>query len=116
MNKQIHDEVLKIEEKGLTGVELLALVTDSSYEVVFYANYNGKVRQSNDLAEDGVLDLHFVEEIYSSVANAVRADKKFDPEKMNIIKASGDDVSVEYDDRNCRVYGLKKKWKESLGL
>ena len=46
MNKQIHDEVLKIEEKGLTGVELLALVTDSSYEVVFYANYNGKVRQS----------------------------------------------------------------------
>ena len=53
MNKQIHDEVLKIEEKGLTGVELLALVTDSSYEVVFYANYNGKVRQSNDLAEDG---------------------------------------------------------------
>ena len=48
--------------------------------------------------------------------DVVRADKKFDPEKMNIIKASGDDVSVEYDDRNCRVYGLKKKWKESLGL
>ena len=40
MNKQIHDEVLKIEKKGLTDVELLALVTDSSYEVVFYANYN----------------------------------------------------------------------------
>ena len=116
MNKQIHDEVLKIEKKGLTDVELLALVTDSSYEVVFYANYNGKTRQSNDLAEDGVLELDFVDGIYSSVANAVRADKKFDSEKMNIIKASGENVSVEYDEKNCRVYGLKKKWKESLGL
>ena len=65
MNKQIHDEVLKIEEKGLTDVELLALVTDSSYEVVFYANYNGKTRQSNDLAEDGRLtDFIFPKKIY----------------------------------------------------
>ena len=37
MNKQIHDEILKIEAKGLSDIELLALVTDTSYEVVFYA-------------------------------------------------------------------------------
>lgn|SRR5574344_1302465 len=113
MYKQIHDEVLKIEKKGLTGVELLALVTDTSYEVIFYAKYNGEIRQSNDLAEDGVLSLDFVDGIYSSVANVVRADKKFDSGKMNIIKASSEDVLVEYDDKNCRVYGLKKKWKEN---
>lgn len=35
MNKQIHEEVLRIEAKGLQNIELLALVTDSSYEVIF---------------------------------------------------------------------------------
>ena len=59
MNKQIHDEILKIEAKGLSDIELLALVTDTSYEVVFYAKYDGKMRQSNDLAEDGILTLDF---------------------------------------------------------
>ncbi len=34
MNKQIHEEVLRIEAKGLQNIELLALVTDSSYEVI----------------------------------------------------------------------------------
>ena len=86
MNKQIHEEVLRIEAKGLQNIELLALVTDSSYEVIFYATYNGKICQSNDLAESGILSLEFVDDIYASVANVVRSDKKFDPSKMNIVK------------------------------
>lgn len=36
--------------------------------------------------------------------------------KMNIVKASEDAVSVEYDEKKCRVYGLKKKWKEEIGI
>ena len=78
MNKQIHDEILKIEARGLSDIELLALVTDTSYEVVFYAKYDGKMRQSNDLAEDGILTLDFVDEIYAAVAKVVREDKKYD--------------------------------------
>lgn len=116
MNKQIYDEVLKIEAEGLRDVELLALVTDTSYEVIFYANHNGKVCQSNNLAESGVLSLDFVEKIYSDIADKIRADEKFDPAKMNIIKASGENITVEYDEKNCRVYGLKKEWKNSIGL
>ena len=60
MNKQIHDEIFKNEAKGLSDIELLELVTDKSYDVVFYAKYDGKMRQSNDLAEDGILILVFV--------------------------------------------------------
>lgn len=116
MNKQIHEEVLRIEARGLQNIEMLALVTDSSYEVIFYATYNGRICQSNDLAEDGTLSLEFVDDIYASVAEVVRSDKKFDSSKMNIIKVSDKDVTVEYDNKNCRVYGLKKKWKESLGI
>ena len=60
--------------------------------------------------------MEFVDDIYASVANVVRSDKKFDPSKMNIVKASDEDVTVEYDEKNCRVYALKKKWKESVGI
>lgn len=116
MNKQIYDEILKIEAKGLSDIELLALVTDTSYEVVFYAKYDGKMRQSNDLAEDGILTLDFVDEIYAAVARVVREDKKYDSGKMNIVKASGEEITVEYDERNCRTYGLKKNWKAVIGV
>lgn len=116
MNKQIHDEILKIEARGLSDIELLALVTDTSYEVVFYAKYDGKMRQSNDLAEDGILTLDFVDEIYAAVAKVVREDKKYDSNKMNIVKASGDDITVEYDEKSCRIYGLKKNWKAAIGV
>lgn len=116
MNKQIHEIIGKIEKKDLSDVEILALITSTSYEVIFYAKHDGKMRQSNDLAEDGVISLDFVDEIYEEVANIVRADKKYDSEKMNIIKASEDSVNVEYDDKSCRIYGLKKKWKEEIGV
>ena len=116
MNKQIHDEILKIEAKGLSDIELLALVTDTSYEVVFYAKYDGKMRQSNDLAEDGILTLDIVDEIYAAVAKDLREDKKYDSSKMNIVKASGDDIAVEYDEKSCRTYGLKKNWKAAIGV
>ncbi len=116
MNKQIHDEIAKIEAKGLSDVELIALVTDTSYEVIFYAKYDGKMRQSNDLAENGILSLDFVDDVYASVAKVVRKDRKYDATKMNIVKASGEDVNTEYDEKNCRTYGLKKKWKESIGI
>lgn len=116
MNKQIHDEILKIEAKGLSDIELLALVTETSYEVVFYAKCDGKMRQSNDLAEDGILTLGFVDEIYAADAKVVCEDKKYDSSKMNIVKSSGDDITVEYDEKSCRTYGLKKNWKAAIGV
>ena len=116
MNKQIYEVIEKIEKKNLSDIELIALVTETSYEVIFYAKYNGKMRQSNDLAEDGVITLGFADEIYAEVAKIVREDKKYDSSKMNIVKASEDAIKVEYDEKNCRVYGLKKKWKEEIGV
>lgn len=116
MNDPIRDEILKIEAKGLADIELLALVTDTSYEVVFYAKYDGKMCQSNDLAEDGILNLDFVDEIYADVAKAVREDKNYDSNKMNIVKASGNDITFEYDEKSCRTYSLKKNWKATIGV
>ena len=116
MNKQIYDEIMKIEEKGLSSIDLLALVTETSYEVIFYAKYNNKVYQSNDLVENGILTSDFVDNIYEEVANIIRMDKKYDPEKLNIVKAFDDYIVTEHEEKNCRVYALKKKWKKEIGL
>lgn len=114
MDKQIHDEILKIKSLGLSNIYLLALVTDSSYEVVFYAHYNGELLQSNKMTELGIIPFDIVEKIYLSIANIVRKDKKFKTTMMNILKYSNENISFEYDEKKCRVYKLKKKWKESI--
>jgi len=116
MNKQIHAELEKIEAQGLKNVKLLALVSGTSYEVLFYADVDGKMCQSNDLAESGIISISFVEDLYETVANVVREDKKFDAAKMNIIKASDEKVTVEYDEKKCKIYSIKKKWKEEIGI
>ena len=116
MNKQIYDEIMRIEEKGLSSIDLLALVTETSYEVIFYAKHNNKVYQSNDLVEKGILTSDFVDNIYEEVANIIRMDKKYDPEKLNIVKAFDDYIVTEHEEKNCRVYALKKMWKKEIGL
>lgn len=116
MNKQIHKVFEKIEKKNLSNIKLLALVTETSYEVIFYAKYDGKMYQSNDLEVKGIVPINFTDEIYSEVAKIVREDKKYNSSKINIIKASEDTVSIEYDEKNCSVYGVKKKWKAEIGI
>ena len=116
MDKQIHNEIMEIEDKGLSNVEILALVTDTSYEVVFYAKYNNKMRQGNDLVEDGILAHDFVDRTYSTVAKAIRMDEKYVFGKMNIVKASKENITIEYDKKACRTYKVKKSWKATLGV
>lgn len=116
MNKQIYNEILKIEAKGLSNIELLALVTETSYEVIFYAEKDGEVMQSNEMAETGVIDYNFVDKIYAETANIIRSDSKYSAEKLNIVKACEDTITIEYKDKKCQIYKLKKDWKKEIGL
>lgn len=116
MNENILVELEKIKEKGLTNIELLALVSDTSYEVLFYASSEGKMRQSEELAELGIISLKFVDEIYDNIVNFIKEDKAYDSTKMNIIKASEEKVIFEYDEKKCKIYSIKKKWKAEIGV
>lgn len=120
MKQQIANIVAQIKSTGLTDIKLLALVTDNSYEVIFYGNHNGVMSQSNNLAEAGILNLEFVDSIYRDVAEKVRADKNFNPLKMNIITVLddgiSDEITIEYDEKDCSVYSIKKRWKASVGI
>ena len=115
MNKKIIEEVNKLEKVGITNVEMLALVTNTSYEVVFYGNCNGQKLQSNDLVEKDLIDSMQLDQFYKSIAEVVRTDKRFDKEKMNVVKYYKDAV-IDFiqEEKDCRVYSIKKDWKSSL--
>ena len=57
-----------------------------------------------------------MDEIYASIAKIVRECDQFDSDKMNIITVEDEKVSIKYDEKSCRVYNLKKRWKKSIGL
>ena len=51
MSKSIAEVMAVLEEKKIREVELLALVSDTSYEVVFYGTCNGTRMQYNEMVE-----------------------------------------------------------------
>jgi len=109
MNNKIISE---IRELGLSEVDLLALVTDTSYDVVFYASVDGKRMQSNTMAEEGLLDTVKLMAFYGKVATAIREDEGFDPSSLNVVKVNrNSEVSMSKMERNTRVYAIKKEWR-----
>ena len=112
MLKAICNEIKALESRGFTEVELLALVS----EVVFYAKHNNQYMQSNALVENDVISSTEVDSIYKKVAEFVRQSKEFNPDKMNIVKASSDTVKIKYDEKRCRLYKIKKNWITEIGV
>lgn len=115
MEEQILSEIKKIEKIGIHNIDLLALVTDTSYEVVFYGIYNGERLQSNEMAEKGIIELDAVDSFYNKIAMIIRNGSSYDASKMNIIKCCNNgSIRISYNDKNCRVYRIKKEWKNSI--
>ena len=109
MNNMIISEIRKL---GLGEVDLLALVTDTSYDVSFYANVDGKRIQSNTMVEEGLIDSVVLMAFYEKVATVIRMDEGFDPGALNVVKVNrNSEVSVSKMERNTRVYAIKKEWR-----
>lgn len=111
--KKILDQITKLEEAGATNVNLIALVSDTSSEVQFYATVAGFRAQSNTLAEEGKIPISLVDQVYEDTTNIVRDDLDFRPDKMNVVKVHGGSLSVAYDEKNCRTYRIIKEWENS---
>lgn len=112
MNKII-DEINKL---ALQNVNLLALVTKTSFDVVFFASVDGKMVQSNALAEKGVINFLELDKFYQTVAEIIRGSGDFKSDMLNVVKINDDkDIVFSYEPLNCRVHSIKKAWKETLG-
>lgn len=109
MNNMLISEIRKL---GLTEVDLLALVTDTSYDVTFYADVDGKRIQSNTMAEEGLLDSVKLMAFYEKIATVIRTDSSFDANALNVVKVNrNSEVSMSRMERNAHVYAVKKEWR-----
>ena len=104
-----------IKSLKLNNINLLALVTDTSFEVVFYATVDNTYGQSNELAEAGKIDMLALDNFYRLVADCIRKSKSYKEDKLNIYKITPDlNSNFTYLEKNSRIYALKKEWKESF--
>ena len=50
-----------------------------------------------------------MDNIYEEVANIIRMDKKYDPEKLNIVKAFDDYIVTEHEEKKLQGICIKEK-------
>lgn len=105
-------KIKDMEEHGITNISAIALVSDTSSEVIFYGDVEGKRLQSNDLVEKGKVRPEVMDHFYDDITKAVRTSDWFKSDKMNIIKADRDSVDVTYVEKQCRVYKIIKEWED----
>jgi hypothetical protein len=110
MNKVI-DKICEYEKKGISDIKMIALVSDTSSEVMFYGVIDGVNYQSNNMLEEGKVESDVVDSFYEEIAAIVRSDKKYDSAKINIVKADSKKCTVDYDSKKCKTYKIIKEWE-----
>lgn len=101
--------------KEFEEVELLALITSSSAEVIFYCKINNKVYQSNNLVEEGLYDGNKMDEFYQKMTAAIRQSEKFRSDMLNIVKIDKtNNISFQYVPQDCSSFKIKREWKNTL--
>lgn len=109
------DLIKKITEQDITEIQGLALVTKTSYEVVFYGKINGEIVQSNNMVEMNLIDSVLLDDFYSEMAKKVKELPDYKEECMNIF--TFDDKShfeLKTEEKARSLYSIKKHWKESV--
>lgn len=113
MNKVI-EKIKEYEKEGISDIHMIALVSDTSSEVIFYGVVNGVKYQSNNMVEEGKIDGGVVDSFYDEITTIVRSDIKFDSSKMNIIEADSEECKVTYDERKCKTFKIIREWEKCL--
>lgn len=115
MEKEIIVQIENLEKKGISNIDMLALITKTSSEVIFYGEIQGKIYQSNNMVEENLIDSLEIETFYENITKIIKTDKEFREEKMNIIKVNREKVfSREIEDKDCKVYRIKKEWRNGI--
>ncbi len=108
--------IKSISSKGISSVKGLALVSDTSYEVIFYGIINGKTIQSNTMVEEDLIDSVFLDKIYNDIASCIKKTSDYDNNKLNIVEFNDNGiVSHKKENRDYSVYKVIKEWEKNIG-
>ena len=115
MEKEIITQIENLEKEGISNINMLALITKTTSEIIFYGEIQGKIYQSNNMVEENLIDSLEIETFYENITKIIKTDKEFREEKMNIIKVNREKVfSIEIEDKDCKVYRIKKEWRNGI--
>lgn len=106
----ILEKIKELEISGIENVSLIALVSDTSSEVIFYCDYKGEHIQSNDLIEEYNVNPMLVENLYKLVTAEVRKAIGFKKDMMNILYVNNGKIKLSYDKKICSTYKIIKAW------
>ncbi len=116
MKDKIKEGLKKLKE-DMQDVKLLAIVTKTRSEVVFYSTVDGVMQQSNAMAEEDLIDPYELDLFYRDVTDLIRGSDKFQEERVNILKYDEKTgISMEYGDGSKTNHVIRKNWKKSIGV
>lgn len=113
----IYDELKKVIPDKSVKTVLFAKVAKTNYEMFFYSYFKGEEKPIYcfTLAENDKLDENVLDAVFEKIAKFVRDSEKFQPDKNNIItyiiEQSGIDFTIEYFDKDKKIFEIKKEWK-----
>ncbi len=116
MNKDIVNALLplKVSAQG-NPIWTLAMVSETSYEVVSYTSFEGRLVPINELVENGLASLNEMDFFDISISKAVKGDSRYKPSMMNAVQFEDDRVvAFRHDELDCSMYKKRKEWRESL--
>lgn len=117
MEKEIQNVTKKLEKYGIHNIDLLALVTETSYEVIFFGYVNGdEYKQSNKLAEEGIIPFDELDAFYAKIAEIIRTSTKYSKKELNILKIDEGDISFLKKNRMSDTFKIVRRWEISLGV
>ena len=112
----IYEKVRNIIPDNSEKTTFFAAISQTSYEVFFYSYIDGKSIQCYELAEDDKLDANELDKVFEAIVDIIKDSKVFIADKYNIatikVDKSGIRMSMEYHDRNVRMYKIKKDWEQ----
>lgn len=112
----IYEKVRNIIPDSSEKSIFFAAISQSSYEVFFYSYFEGVPIQCYELAQRGELDENELDQVFESIVGIIKDSKAFMPDQYNIatikVDISGIGMSLEYYDKDARMYQIKKEWRE----
>lgn len=112
----IYEKVRNIILDNSEKTFFFAAISQTSYEMFFYSYIDGKPIQCYELAEEDKLDANELDNVFEAIVDIIKVSKVFNSDKYNIatikVDKSGIKMSMEYYDRDVRLYKVKKEWEQ----
>ncbi len=111
------EDALRDIKKTVEDIRMLAIVTETRSEVVFYGKKDGIIKQSNNMAEEGILDPYKLDLFYREIAEHIRNSQQFKKDCLNIVKYdTNEGIRFEYAKSTESSVTIMKNWKKQIGI